>query len=607
MPGIVGIIGPGSAEQNIHDLNKMIMSMMHEPFYTSGAYVNDQIGIWIGWVTHPVSFSDCMPVWNEAKDVCLIFSGEDFTDNSEIKMLKSRGHQFNSENASYIVHMYEEQGISFVEKLNGCFNGVLVDLRKQRVVLFNDRYGLARVYYHENDNGFYFGSEAKSLLKVLPKLRQLDMEGLAETVSCGCALQNRTIFSKVSLLPGGSLWTFDRASKIRKEKYFTPDRWEQQPLLSGQEYYENLKNTFTRLLPRYFRGSQKVGMSLTGGFDGRMIMAWANCRAGELPCYTFGSSYHDNTDVKIARQVAKVCGQSHKTIVIGNDFFSEFPCLAEKAVYVSDGTMDVSGSVELFANRIASGIAPIRMTGNYGSEIMRGNVAFKPGVMDETMLVPAFSKLVRNASTTYQNERRCNNVSFIAFKQVPWHHYSRLSVESSLLTMRSPYLDNDLVSLMYQAPPELIPNKAPSFRLIAEGNEKLAKIPTDRGRLYHPIPVVTKCQHLFQEAMFRAEYVYDYGMPQWLAKIDKKVEVLHLERLFLGRHKFYHFRVWYRNKLSEYLKDTLLDRHTLSMPFFRGEIIEQMVSDHLKGYRNYTREISRILTLEIIQRKLIQQ
>ena len=34
-------------------------------------------------------------------------------------------------------------------------------------VLFNDRYGLNRVYYHEEADAFYFASEAKSLLSVL--------------------------------------------------------------------------------------------------------------------------------------------------------------------------------------------------------------------------------------------------------------------------------------------------------------------------------------------------------------------------------------------------------------------------------------------------------
>ena len=336
-------------------------------------------------------------------------------------------------------------------------------------------------------------------------------------------------------------------------------------------------------------------------------MVWMNLSPGSLPSYTFGGTYRDCTDVRIARRVAKVCSQPHETIIVGPQFFSEFSNLAEKAVYISDGAMDVTGSVEFYINRIARHIAPVRLTGNYGSEIIRCNIAFKPGSLNEGLLAPEFSRLVRAASATYDGERQGHLVSFIAFKQVPWHHCSRLSVEQSQLTMRSPYLDNDLVALMYQAPPDLLLSKEPSLRLIADGNAELARIPTDRGLLYRPIPAITKCRNRYEEFTFKAEYAYDYGMPQWVARIDHVFAPLHFERLFLGRHKFHHFRVWYRDKLSQYLKDVLLDPRTLARPYLDGRRMETMVRSHTEGKGNYTSEIHRVLTCELIQRKLIEQ
>jgi asparagine synthase (glutamine-hydrolysing) len=606
MPGLVGIISKIPQEDKGAALDKMLNGMMHERFYTSGTYVNEKLGLWIGWVNHQGSFSDCMPVWNETKNICLIFSGEDFRDPSEIEHLKARGHECDSGNASYLVHLYEEIGPKFIEKLNGWFSGVLVDLREQRIFVFNDRYGLGRIYYHENESGFYFSSEAKSLLKIFPELRRLDLTSLGEIFSCGCVLQNRTIFSNIALLPGGSMWIFSSTNDIQKDSYFSRELWECQPLLSGAEYYEKLKKTFARILPRYFRGRRQVGMSLTGGLDGRIILAWANCPPGELPCYTFGGTYRDCTDVKIARQVAKLCGQSHETITVDSQFFPEFPRLAEKAVFISDGTMDVTGSVELFVNRIARDIAPVRLTGNYGSEILRGNVAFRPGYVPDQLFDPEFAELIQQTNVTYQSEYQCHKVSFIAFKQVPWHHYSRISVEQSQLTMRSPYLDNDFVSLMYQASTDLALSKQLSLRLIADGNKDLARVPTDRGLLPQPIPGITKLQHQYQEFMFKAEYAYDYGMPQWMAKLDYLFMFMHFEKLFLGHHKFYHFRIWYRDKLADYIKAILLDEKTLNRPYLNRKIIEKIVKEHTKGYSNYTIEISKIITAELIHRLLIE-
>jgi asparagine synthase (glutamine-hydrolysing) len=591
------------------DVDLMISSMMHESFYSSGRYIDKKIGVSVGWVCHKGSFSDCMPIWNETNDVCLFFSGEDFTDASDIKALAAKGHQFDTDNISYLVHLYEEMGLPFIERINGWFSGVLVDLRKGSVVLFNDRYGISRIYYYENAGRLYFSSEAKSLLKVFPRLRQLDLRGLAETFSCGCVLQNRTLFSGVSLLPGASRWIFTPNGGISKESYFSRESWEKQPVLGGEEFYRQLKETFARILPRYFRGRQRMAMSLTGGLDGRMMMAYANCQLGDLPCYTFGSQYRDCADVIIARRVAEICRQSHQTIKVGQDFFPQFPRLAEKAVYISDGAMDVTGSVELYVNSISRQIAPVRITGNYGSEILRGNIAFRAGAgfRNEGLLESEFAQLVQVASTTYKAEREGNLLSFIAFKQTPWHHYSRLSVEQSQLTLRSPYLDNDLVALMYQSPPELFFSIESTLRLIAEGFPELAKIPTDRGLLYSPKPVIGKLQHLYDEFTVKAEYAYDYGMPHWLANIDHLLSPLQLERLFLGEHKFYHFRVWYRNQLSQYVKDILLDSRTLGRSYFNAPFLEEMVNSHIKGSRNYTLEIHRALTIELIQRQLIEQ
>src|SRR5438105_8109500 len=103
MPGIVGIIGGGSLKGNASVLRRMMDCMMHEPFYTSGAYVNEQLGLWVGWINRSGSFTDCMPIWNETNDLCLIFSGENFVDLSETDYLRIRGHQFDPENATYLV------------------------------------------------------------------------------------------------------------------------------------------------------------------------------------------------------------------------------------------------------------------------------------------------------------------------------------------------------------------------------------------------------------------------------------------------------------------------------------------------------------------------
>ena len=165
LPGITGIFAadpPGIATAAVEC---MVDSMRHERFYSSGQLLEPRLELAVGWVCHQGSYSDCMPAWNEAHDVCLIFWGEHFGDPSEVQTLKAAGHSCSDSGATNLVHLYEEHGSRFFEQLNGTFCGLVIDLREKKIVLFNDRYGLARLYYHESSSGFFFSSEAKALLK----------------------------------------------------------------------------------------------------------------------------------------------------------------------------------------------------------------------------------------------------------------------------------------------------------------------------------------------------------------------------------------------------------------------------------------------------------
>ena len=112
-------------------------------------------------------------------------------------------------------------------------------------------------------------------------------------------------------------------------------------------------------------------MSLTAGLDTRMIMAWLKLAPGTLPCYTFGGMFRECRDVTLARQVAQSCGQSHQVIKVGKEFLSRFPHYAERAVYLTDGCVDVGRAFDLYLNERVRKIAPVRMTGNYGGEVLR--------------------------------------------------------------------------------------------------------------------------------------------------------------------------------------------------------------------------------------------
>jgi asparagine synthase (glutamine-hydrolysing) len=601
LPGIVGLITNTLPKATAEiELLRMVESVRHEPFYSSGTWVDSTQGVYVGWVARQGSFADGMPLHNECGDTTLVFAGEDFPEPGTITALRARGHAVAPEGPSYLVHRYEEEA-DFPKGLNGRFHGLAADRKRETVMLFNDRFGLQRVYYHQAQDAFYFAAEAKAILKVRPQLRQMDQRGLGEFIVCGCVLENRTLFPDVHVLPSGSAWSFRGGVLERKSAYFEPREWEEEQPLTPEAYYAHLRDAFARNLPRYFNGRERVAVSLTGGLDTRIIMAWRKAPAGSLPCYTFGSVYRDNQDVSLARKVAKICGQPHQVITTGREFLSQFPHYAERAIYLTDACVDLSRSPDLYVNEKAREIAPVRIVGTYGSEMLLHAVMFKAEEPASGLFQPDVLPLIDAAKETYDAARRIHPVTFVAFRQSPWHHYGVLGLEQTQVAVRSPYLDNDLVKTVYKGPGPVVINEEGRLRLIREGNPALARLRTDRG-LGGLNSVFT---HWFLEFLFKAEYAYDMGMPQWIAQVDHLFAPLHLERIWLGRHKVYHFRVWYRDELANYVREMLLDPRSLARPYLTPKAVRTMVNGHLKGNRNYTTEIHRLVTLELAHRLFV--
>jgi asparagine synthase (glutamine-hydrolysing) len=63
--------------------------------------------------------------------------------------------------------------------------------------------------------------------------------------------------------------------------------------------------------------------------------------------------------------------------------------------------------------------------------------------------------------------------------------------------------------------------------------------------------------------------------------------------------------VWYRDQLANYIRQMLLDPLSLSRPYVQKRAMEKIVEGHLKGDRNYTTEIHRLLTLELLHRNFL--
>jgi len=598
MAGIVGIVSKRPEADCRERLGRMIAAMGQETHCSSGTHCFGDAFIHVGWICREGEFADCMPIRNETGDVTLFLAGEMFDEPRCREALKHSGHRFQDHDASYLVHLYETTGDRFFGDRNGLFSGILLDQGKGKAFLFNDRYGMKRLFIHEREDELYFASGARALLAVLPETRDFDPAGVAEYFTCGCTIGARSIYRNIGVLPSASRWTLENGHVTEKGVYFDRRDWEGQDRFDRDRFAERVMEALPGVCRQYARAGLPRGISLTGGLDSRMLVACLDMKPGEFPCYTFGSMYRDTYDVRQAREIARACGQSHTVLVPGEEFLERFPRYMTGAALRSDGYFGLSGAAELYVNSLAREIAPVRLTGNYGSELFRGVRAFKWLMPRKGVFTADFESYLMEARRAFQVLERTDPVSFTLFHQAPHQGYGRLAIEESQVIMRTPFLDNELVRLIYQRPADFSDGAGLSASIIHRYGPALARISTDRGDLGEGTGLEKWIRRMIHEALFKGEYWSSHGMPQWVAMLSHCVPMLSPERFMLGRHKFQHYTRWLRTELSEYVRDVMSSCDRLP-PYFDKRILAAMVDDHLAGRKNYMDEIDKIMTLII--------
>jgi asparagine synthase (glutamine-hydrolysing) len=584
MPGIVGLISSQPPDVCRRLVQQMLRTLHHEKDYVSGCHEVAELGAFAGWVAIKGSVSASQPILSPLHDVALLFTGEIVDPH----------------NTRSLITLYERRGEHFFSDLNGVFSGLLIDRRQHRIVLFNDRYGMERIYYHESPAGFFFTSEAKALLRILPELRAYDHEGLTQFLQSGCTWGSSTLFRGIRRLPSASLWTIAPGA-CEKRRYFEPATWEAQSQVGIKAFTAEFENTFSRVIPRYFNSDSPIGISLTGGLDTRLILA---CQPRTSQCavsYTFAGIDGETLDVQLAARVASARKIPHHILRVSNDFFDNFASLADRTVYITDGYYGVCGAHEIYLNRLAKSLAPVRLTGNFGSEVFRGVTTFKPLGMAADLFHPDVRREFVDKKFLPAAEAS-HPVSFAVLKEMPWHLFGVVRAAQSQITVRTPYLDNELVGLAFRAPDALRKSSAPALHVVRNRDPRLALIPTDTGlrpasRWYGSL------SPLWYRTTFRLDYWRKEGLPHWLSAFDGLISGF--DRL-LGSHRYLQYRRWFRSELAGYIRERLTDSQTLQSNLWNRDFLDQLADSHITGRRNYLREINLVLTCSAIDRLLLR-
>src|SRR5579884_2449082 len=151
MPGIVGLITRIPRQQAEPLLLQMVEKLRHESFYVTGTWIDEELGVYVGWAARDGSFSADMPLRDARNENVLVFSGEDYSScGASVRgAMQSNGQG----GRGYLLQRLRDDPVC-PASLNGRFQALFVDRPQGCARLFNDRYGMHRVYYHQSADTF---------------------------------------------------------------------------------------------------------------------------------------------------------------------------------------------------------------------------------------------------------------------------------------------------------------------------------------------------------------------------------------------------------------------------------------------------------------------
>lgn len=574
----------------------MLAAMHFEPFYARGHVEVPSVGISLGWTAHEGSAAHDACRYRASDGSLVILAGE----------CRLAATDTNTQSASAIcaqafLDLYRERGDGFLEQLDGLYSGVLVDRSRRRALLFNDRYGVERIYVHQSERGLLFSSEAKALLRVRPELRQFDHEGLAQFLRYGSVLGDRTLFAGITTLPSGSAWVLEGTARPQPRRYFVPEQWESQAIQSPAAYLDSLQSELQRSMRAHVSSPRPVGLSLTGGVDTRLLVATMPRSAERPVSYTFAGATGETSDVTIARRVAAACGMRHDVVRVSPRFLRDFNDHVDKTVLVTDGCAGATTAHEIHLTSQARGLSQVRLTGNFGGEILRGVSTLRSWALPDDLVDPELLQSLNVRSPDFDEQIRVTRAAFI---EVPRHLFGSLAAGRSQLVFRSPFLDTEIVKLAYRAPSVCWKSAFPSLALVARTRPELAAIPTDSG-LCAQDGFLRRAMRLSRAKIeFKMDYLAMEALPGFLRPLEPLLQALARQSV-IGRHKYLPYRTWFRGELLPYVEDVLGGGRVRCLGFLRTDGLRGLLKDHRTGRRNCVREISTILTLEAANRLLL--
>ncbi len=237
------------------------------------------------------------PLYGQNNNLVLAANGEIYNHLDLRKSLKNKYNFKTKSDCEILLALYEEEGVEFLNKLNGIFAFALYDIENDEYFIARDHMGIIPLYMGWDNNGtFYVASELKAL------------EG-----TC----------NKIELFLPGNYYS----SKSKKFiKWYNP-KWRSYKLVEkNKTFIKKIHDSLSDAVYRQLMSDVPYGVLLSGGLDSSITSALAKKFSSKRieskgkqsawwpQLHSFSVGLEGSPDLKAAKEVANFIGTVHHEI-----------------------------------------------------------------------------------------------------------------------------------------------------------------------------------------------------------------------------------------------------------------------------------------------------
>lgn len=228
-----------------------------------------------------LSMNGHQPMLNPDNNVIIALNGEIYNAFDFRNELQDWGYKFRSATDTEIVlALYLRHGFEgMLERLNGMFALIVIDLRSRELYLARDRFGIKPLYYILNDRVLAFSSELKSFAFLEDFEFTLNSTKLDEYLLFRNNLSG-TLFEGLESLEPGHYLNYRSGQKLIKSRYYDVNDYSRSKRSGTLDSFgTEVREWLDKSVRSQLVSDVKLGCQLSGGIDSSLVTWLANTNA----------------------------------------------------------------------------------------------------------------------------------------------------------------------------------------------------------------------------------------------------------------------------------------------------------------------------------------